>query len=266
MEAETFSNAGVIEFSNKSFVNVHLRTDADKGVAQKYGVGPIPVTYLLSPEGERISTFLGYLPADDYRQALEKALGAHKKLLAFAPRLKAAPEDPALLTEAAGLYEDLGDSKKAATSLLRAAAKTAGAKEVGALYLKAFRLLNDLDSDDEVNTSMTGIADLLDALDLDGKLGLKDDAAYVRAMVDCNKESLDAAIKKLEELVAKWPDGDRVPDSLLVLANLYHHAKEDNAKAEKLLKSVMEKYAKSEFAGRAKAMLEHMKKHAEKGK
>ena len=266
MEAETFSNAGVVEFSNRTFVNVHLRTDMDKAVAERYKVGPIPVTFLLSPVGEPVSTFLGYLPPEDYRRALEKALVAHKKLVEFAPKLKAAPEDPALLSETAGLYEDLGDSKKAADVLGRAAAKTAGAKEHGALLLRAFKLLNDLDSDDEVNASMSGIADRLDALDADGKLGLKDDAAYVRAMVDCNKESLDAALKKLEELVSKWPDGDRAPDSLLVLANIYHHAKEDNAKAEKILRSMMEKYAKTEFADRAKAMLEHMKKHAEKGK
>src|SRR2546427_13074219 len=131
MEADTFSNAGIIEFSNKTLVNVHLRTDKDEELAKKYNVGPIPVTFFLSPEGERLSTWMGYMPPEEYRKTIDGGLAAHKKLVTLAPKLKAAPDDPVLLGEAAGLYEELGNAKKAAEAFMKASAKTADAKAQG---------------------------------------------------------------------------------------------------------------------------------------
>jgi len=49
--------------------------------------------------------------------------------------------------------------------------------------------------------------------------------------------------------------------SLLWLADLYHHAQKDNAKAKKALERIFEKYSKSDVVDDAKAMLEHLKEH-----
>jgi tetratricopeptide (TPR) repeat protein len=264
METDTFSNASIVEFSNKTFVNIHLRTDTDKKLAEQYKVHPIPVTFLLSPGGERLSTMVGYLPPEEYKQTLETALATHKKILALEPKLKASPDDAALLTEASGLYEELGLARKAAETLLRTAPKAADPKAHGEVLVKVFALLNDAEGDEEVNAAILDIAKRMDALDSDGKLGLKDKAAYARAMVDFNLEHWDDVIKKLEEVVVKWPDGDRAPVALLTIANVYHEGKHDNAKAEKTLKTLVEKYPKSEILEQAKHLLEHIKEHAEK--
>src|SRR5437762_1413114 len=141
METDTFSNAEVIGFSNKTFVNIHLRTDQDKKLAEQYKVHPIPVTILLAPGGERLSTLLGYMPPEDYKKTLETAIETHKKILALEPKLKATPDDAALLAEASGLYEELGQLRKAAEVLLRTASKAADPKAHGEMLVKAFALL-----------------------------------------------------------------------------------------------------------------------------
>jgi thioredoxin-related protein len=264
MDKETYRDPGIIDFSNKGFINVGLDKERDKALAAQYKVGPIPVTFVLSPDGERVSTLLGYMPAEDYKSGIEAALAGHKKLVDLLPRIKAAPADPALLREAGELYGELGDEKKAGDFLVRASEKTADPAARGELLVKAFHYLNDAPADNEVNQAMLSVADRMDALDADGKLGLQDNAAYVRAMVDFNKENWDGVIQKLQALVAKWPDGEKAPPALLTLANVYHEAKHDNAKAQSALKTLIEKYPKSDFVERAKEMQEHLKKHDEK--
>ena len=264
MDKETYTDKAVIDFSNKGFVNVGLDTEKDKKLAERYKVGPIPVTFVLTPDGDRVSTLLGYLPAEDYKTGVETAVATHKKLLELQPRLKAAPTDPALLLQAADLHAELGDQKNAADALVRAVEKTPDAADKGKLLVKAFHYLNDADADGEVNRAILQIADRMDALDTDGRLALKDDAAFARAMVAFNKEDWAGVIQKLEELVKKWPDGDQAAPALLTLANVFHEAKHDNAKAEATLQRMIEKYPKSQFIERAKEMLEHIKIHAEK--
>lgn len=262
MDADTYSNAGVIEYSNKTFVNVGIFLDKENKVAEKFKVAAIPVTFLVDSEGQKVATWVGYVEAEPYKKGLEQALAAHKKLLELGPKLKASPEDPALLAEAGAIHGDLGDGKKAAEAFAKAAGKTADAKARGELLVKAFKQLNDSEADDEVNKAILDVAERLEKID--PKLGFADDALYARAMADFNKEAWDPAIKKLEEIVAKWPEGDKAPEALLTLGDLYHHVKKDNAKAEKALKAVIEKYPKSELVERAKGFLEHMKKHEEK--
>jgi thioredoxin-related protein len=262
MDKETYADPGIIGYSNKTFVNVSLRNDQDKELAQRYKVGPIPVTFLLSSEGERLTSLLGYLPAEEYRKSLETALVTHKKILELEPKLKEAPGDMVLLTQASGLYEELGNGRKAAEILLRTVSKAADPKAHGELLVKVFGLLNDAEGDDETNRDILDVARRMDALDADGTLGLKDKAAYARAMVDFNKENWDAVIQKLEEIVVKWPGGDRAPVALLTLGNVYHHGKMDHAKAEMALQTLLEKYPKSEFVDQARAMLAHIKEHS----
>ena len=262
MDRETYTDPGLVGYSNRTFVNVSLRTDQDKELAQQYRVGPIPVTLLLSPDGERLSTLVGYLPAEEYRHTLEEALATHRKILDLEPRLKAAPGDPELLTRASALYEELGSNRKAALLLLQTRSRTAEPKAQGEILVKAFALLNEAEGDEETNRDLLGVAQEMEKLDGEGRLGLLDKAAYARAMVDFNKEDWDSVIRKLEELVVKWPRGDRAPVALLTLGNVYHHGKQEHRKAEKSLQTLIEKYPESEFAEQARSMLAHIKAHS----
>jgi tetratricopeptide (TPR) repeat protein len=264
MDADTYSNAGVIEFSNKSFVNVGLSTDRDEKLGRAFGVDSIPVTFLLSPEGERLSTWVGYVGPEDYKKGIEKSIAAYQKLKELEPSLKAKPEDVDLLKQAASLYVELSDPRRAADAYKKAAAKAAAAPARGELLALAFKQLNQMEAAPKVNAEMLEVAAQFEQVDPDGKLGFRDDAAYARAMVDFNQEAWEKTIKGLEELLAKFPDGDMVPYALLNLGDLYHHVRKDHAKAEKALKTILEKHPKSEAAPNAKALLEHMKAHQDK--
>ncbi len=262
MEAETFTNVGVIAYSNKNLVSVALRTDKHKELARKFEVKTPPGTVLLSPEGQRVASWGDFLGPDEYLRNVDRAVFAHKKLKEVEPRVKFKPDDPDLLAEAAGLYADLGNGRKAADHLKRAAAKAPDPKVRGELLVRAFKHLNELDSDEKLNGEILALADDLEKLE--APLGFQDDAAFARAMVEWNRAKWDELITKLEAVWTRFPDGDRAPTALYMLGERYHHAKKDNAKAEKALKTLIEKYPKSELADTAKAFLEHLKVHADK--
>jgi len=264
MGADTYSNAAVIEFSNKHFVNVEIRTDKDGDTAQKFRVDAIPATFLLSPDGDRVSSWIGYVGPEDYTQGLGKAATAHKKLKEIEPKLKASPDDLALNREAAELYEAMTDHRNAADFYRKLASKAGEKKAKAEFLVKLLKQLYNLEVDDALNAGILEAAGQLDALDGDGKLGVQDDAEMARGMVAINREKFDDAISKFQGVADRWPEGDKAPLALLWLGDLYHHAKKNNDKAEKLLKTLIEKYPKSEYAKDAKDFLEHMKRHRDK--
>jgi len=214
----------------------------------------MPSSVLLASSGERITALPGYLGPDRYREGVECALIAWGKLVALKPDQHA---------EAAELWAELGDGRKAGGSFRKAATASADPKARGALLAKALNQLNSVEAEDAVTAELLAVAAELDAID--PALGFADDAAYGRAMADYNKEDWDEAIKKLEALAAKWPEGDRAPMSLLGVADLYHHAKKDHKKAMASAQRVIDTY-KGDWAERAKHLLEHIKAHAEQEK
>ena len=92
MDADTYSNAGVIEYSNKGFVNVSVYLDAPNAIATRFGVDAIPATFLVTSEGERVRAWEGYLGPEEYKKALEGGVSTHKKIKEVLVKLKADPD------------------------------------------------------------------------------------------------------------------------------------------------------------------------------
>lgn len=264
MDAETYSNAGVIAYSNKGFVNVSIALDAANDVATQFGVDAIPATFLVTPEGERVRKWEGYLGPEAYRKGLEGAVSAHQKVKEIESKLKGDPDNFDLHMEAGGLYETLARSRAAADALKKAASKAPDGKTQAALLARALLQLYEVEISDGLNDEFLAVAAQLDKLDADGKLGHKADAIAARARVALNRERRDDAIRLLEEIVEKHPGSARAPASLLSLADLYHHHRKDNARAGKTLRQLIEKYPRSALVEDAKEMLEHLKEHQEK--
>lgn len=251
MMKDTFGNPEIAAYSAKTLVHVRLDVAKAEALALKHGLTEMPSSVLLASSGERITALPGYLGPDGYREGVECALIAWDKLVALKPDQHA---------EAAALWAELGDGRKAGGSFRKAATASADPKARGALLAKALNQLNSVEAEDTVTAELLAVAAELDAID--PALGFADDAAYGRAMADYNKEDWDEAIKKLEALAAKWPEGDRAPMSLLGVADLYHHAKKDHKKAMASAQRVIDTY-KGDWAERAKHLLEHIKAHAE---
>ncbi|HEX7898129.1 MAG TPA: thioredoxin family protein [Planctomycetota bacterium] len=252
MMKDTFGNPEVAAFSAKALVHARLDVAKAEALALKHGVSEMPFSVLLSSAGERITALPGYLGPDAYKEGVERALAAWAKLQALKAEQQA---------EAAELWTELGDGRKAGAAYRKAATAAADPKARGALLAKALNQLNAVEAEDVVTEQILAVAADLDALD--PALGYADDAAYARAMAEYNREDWDEAIKRLEEIVNKWPAGDRAPMALLGVADLYHHAKKDHKKAIASAQRVIDAY-KGEWGERAKHLLEHIKAHQEK--
>jgi tetratricopeptide (TPR) repeat protein len=254
MMKDTFGNPDVAAYSAKTLVHVRLDIAKAEALALKHGISEMPSSVLLASSGERITALPGYLGPEAYKEGVESALAAWAKLAALKPG-----QD----VEAAELWVELSDGRKAGAAFRKAATAAADPKARGALLAKALNQLNSVEAEDVVTAEILAVAAELDAID--PALGFADDAAYARAMADYNKEDWDEALQKLEALAAKWPEGDRAPMSLLGAADLYHHAKKDHKKAMACAQRVIDTY-KGEWADRAKHLLAHIQAHAEKEK
>ena len=132
------------------------------------------------------------------------------------------------------------------------------------LLARAISQLYDLEIEDSLNDEILAVAAELDRVDADGTLGHRGSALAARAQVAMNREKPAEAIKVFEEIVETYPGSDKAPISLLWLGELYHHHLKDGAKAEKALRRLIGTYPKSDVVEDARAMLEHLKEHAEK--
>lgn len=254
MMKATFGDPETAAFSAKTFVHVRVEVARAEALARGHGVTEMPYSVLLSAAGERVTALPGYHGPEAYKEGVENALAAWAKLAALKPEQQ---------VEAGDLWVELGDGRKAGAAYRKAATSAADAKARGVLLVKALNQLNTVEAEDAVTAQLLDLAAELEAVD--PSLGFADDAAYARAMADYNKEDWDEAIKKLEALAAKWPEGDRAPTALLGLADLYHHVKKDHAKAIASAQRVVDKY-RGEWADRAKHMIDHIKVHAEREK
>jgi tetratricopeptide (TPR) repeat protein len=264
MDEVTYANPRVIEHSNRNFVNVSVFLDQANPLAEQFGIHSIPATFLVTSEGARVRKWEGYVGPEEYLKGLDGAVAAHKGMREIEPALRAEPESFELNRKLAGYLEDLGQARKAADALKKAAAKTAQPKVQADLLARAISQLYDVEIDEALNDEILAVAAQLDKADADGALGRRGDALAARAQVAMNREKPAEAIKYFEEIVEKHPGSDKAPISLLWLGELYHHHQKDGAKAEKALKKILEKYPKSDVVEDAKAMLEHLKEHAEK--
>jgi thioredoxin-related protein len=264
MDETTYANAAVIERSNKSFVNVSIYLDGPNALARKFGIEAIPTTFLVTGEGERVRKWEGYVGPDDYKKGLDRAVEAHKGLKELEAKLQAEPDSLELHREAGGRYEALGRGRAAADAFKKAASKSPEPKGQAGLIARALGQLYEIEVVDALNDEILELAAQLEKLDAEGKLGFRADATAARAQAAMNKGKMGDAIKLFEEIVEKHPASGKAPVSLLWLADLYHHHQKNNAKAEKALQQLLERYPKSDAAEDAKSMLEHLKAHAEK--
>ncbi|MBV8879922.1 MAG: thioredoxin fold domain-containing protein [Planctomycetaceae bacterium] len=257
MKETTFKDAGVIAAVNKAYVNAAIHLDGPNETANQFGIQVIPTTFLVASDGTRVRKWEGYLGPEDYRKGLEAAVAAFEKLKVLEPKLKLDPDSPELNAEAAGHYAALGRSRAAADALKRVAARTDDPKARAKLLVRVLGQLYSVEVDEALNDEILATAAEAEK----GDPAQRGEALAARAQVAMNREKPDDAIKLFEEVVERHPTCDKAAVSLLWLADLYHHAQKNNAKAQKALERLLEKYPKSDVVDDARAMLEHLKEH-----
>ena len=63
MQKETFQDEDVIAYLNANYVPVKVNTDRERQTAAQYGIRPLPDSWFLTPDGQRISNQPGYIDA-----------------------------------------------------------------------------------------------------------------------------------------------------------------------------------------------------------
>jgi len=257
MKETTFKDKAVVDRVNQAYVNVYIHLDGPHPTAKQFGIDVIPTVFLVTSDGTRVRKWEGYVGPEDYRKGLDAAVAAFTKIKDLEPKLKLDPDSPELNAEAAGHYEALGRARAAADALKRVASRTDDAKAKAKVLIRVLGQLYALDTDEALNVEILAVAADVEKLDP----GQRGEALAALAQVAMNRDKLDDAIALFEELVEKHPTCDKAAVSLLWLADLYHHAKKDNPKAERTLQRLLQKYPKSDVVDDAKAMLEHLKAH-----
>jgi thioredoxin-like negative regulator of GroEL len=257
MKETTFKDKALVEHLNKTYVNVLVFLDGPNPVAKQFGIEAIPTLFLVASDGTRVRKWEGYVGPEDYRKGLEAAVASFPKVKDLEAKLKLDPDSLELNVEAAKHYEALGRPRSAADALKRVAGRTDEPKARAKVLVQVLGQLYSVETDDALNEELLAVAAEAEKLDP----AQRGEALAARAQVAMNREKHEDAIKLFEEVVEKHPTCDKAAVSLLWLADLYHHAQKDNAKAKKALEKILEKYPKSDVVDDAKAMLEHIKEH-----
>ena len=257
MHDTTFKDKAVVEHVNKTYVNVYVHLDGSNPVAKQFGVEAIPTIFVVAADGTRVRKWEGYVGPEEYRKGLDSATAAYPKIRELESKLKLDPDSMELNAEASRLYEALGRARSSADALKRVAGRTDDAKARAKVLVRVLGQLYSVEVDEALNSELLAMADELEKLDP----AQRGEALAARAQVAMNREKPLDAIKLFEEVVEKHPTCDKAAVSLLWLADLYHHAQKDNARAKKALERIIEKYSKSDVVDDAKAMLEHLKEH-----
>ncbi|MCW5942300.1 MAG: thioredoxin fold domain-containing protein [Fimbriimonadaceae bacterium] len=139
LDKDTYTDAKVIDLSNRV---VSLKTDAEKegkDLAKKYGVNGYPTILFLDPQGSVVGKIGGYLPPAGFAEELVKVTenyAAYPKLVAT---LKANPANGEANARMAGILAARDSIARAETHL--AAAEKAGYK--GAYLAGAYNAVGD---------------------------------------------------------------------------------------------------------------------------
>jgi tetratricopeptide (TPR) repeat protein len=256
MEKRTYSDSTVVEFSNQTFVNVEISLEDRDPTIKRFDVSAIPVTFLVTPQGEPAASWLGFIGPLEYVQYLKKAVSAHTRIKEILPKLKAQPEDYALNREAGDCYADLGEGRKAADAYKKSIARAPDAASKGDLLNKTIEALSLLE---EAVEEKVQAAQELDRIDPDGALGYKDNAAIVFAMEAARRDKLEESIGIFETILKRWPGSDKAEVALAWLASLYFQARKDVPKAEATIATLLQKYPKSMMMEQVKELQEAIK-------
>jgi thioredoxin-related protein len=71
LERETLAQKPIVAYINENFIPVRIDTDRSSALAARHGVRGVPDLHFLSPEGEKIANWPGFLLADQLLPLLE---------------------------------------------------------------------------------------------------------------------------------------------------------------------------------------------------
>lgn len=71
MEKESFTDPKIIASLNEHFVSIHIDTEKERSLAQKFFIRSLPTIWFLEHDQEKITNVPGYIPPDIFLKILE---------------------------------------------------------------------------------------------------------------------------------------------------------------------------------------------------
>lgn len=71
LKATTFEEEVVISYLKDNFISIAVDTDAQKTMAEKWGIRALPTHWFLESDGSKIDHLKGYLPKEMFMEALK---------------------------------------------------------------------------------------------------------------------------------------------------------------------------------------------------
>jgi len=71
MDKQTFGNPAVSDYLADHYIAIRVNADAKRALARQYGTEGMPVSFFLTPEGQRISKLPGYIPPGRFLKILK---------------------------------------------------------------------------------------------------------------------------------------------------------------------------------------------------
>jgi DNA polymerase III epsilon subunit-like protein len=195
MEAETYSNAEVIAFSNKTYVNVKLDGDQQGDLRSRFGITAYPSAYVVTPEGEILGRIEGFEDPRPYVERLKKIDAGHQTVKALLAKSEKTIGD---WKELAAQYAALDLSSKSAECYRTLVDHPQADRPTRA---QAYAALLDIgtgvirSNDDAWLDWLDKLATEVETFDPENALDLRDDAACARTALQVQKRELEAALK-----------------------------------------------------------------------
>ena len=72
LDADTFSNNKVLDFSKENLISIKINTDSEEGanLSTEYNIHSLPTLVYINFLNEEVDRIIGYLPPEDYLKKL----------------------------------------------------------------------------------------------------------------------------------------------------------------------------------------------------
>lgn len=247
----------MIELHNRNFINVKVAR-RNPELARKYAVPRTPSMVLVDSNGEMLSNLYGYVPPADYLAWLRAAVVLGRYSAAVLGKSEEAADYRHVGDAFARISQDgkaiemynkalaLNEKKKPSEESRRFKAET--------LARKGFSHYKNSDPLDKVEAA----AKTLLEMDADGKLEVRDNGLFLRALADATAGRGAEAVAAVDEALAQYPQSD-VRDGLLYIKAYWAMSHGDKAGARKMYQEILEKYPESHFRLGAEDALKSMR-------
>ncbi len=248
----------MIELHNKSFINVKIaRRNPELG--RKYKVPRTPSLVLVDPDGEMLWNLYGYVPNAEYVAWLKTAavLARHPEAVLgksqnsvevreVADAFARASHDGRALE----LYNkalELNEKKPASEETKKFKAET--------LARKGLSLYKNQEGMEKIESVVKALFEL----DPEGKLGVRDNALFLKALVDATHGRGAEAAAAVDEAMKKYPDSEVRDGLLYIRGHTLLQLKSDRDNARKAFQEILDRFPESPFRLGAEDALKNLK-------